>query len=387
MVRHAVRDRLVWRALLAVAIAVMALVGSSPATGAATGAPANAAQVACSASAWTSTSTYAEGAVVSHGGHQWQAAHWMWPGVEPGVAGTPPWWVPWVDLGRCGPATTTTVPPTTTTTTPGSTTTTTPPSGGVEEAYEATGPWAVTTGTSSAPGTPGVTLYYPTQLGEDGYQHPIITFGTGTGNSCSVNEQWLQHYASWGFAVVCANSAWTGSGQEIWAAAQWLRDQNAVAGSVFFGTLDTDSIGASGGSQGAAGAVNAEILSNGAIESSVGEALVDPWAHIWGPPPDFSQVDAPTLLLSGTADGLTNQGQQTAYYDGIPGPAAKAGSVGSDHNNIGQAGRGLGYTTAWFKYTLEDDQFARRAFVATGGSPAEISTDSGFANWAAKNLP
>jgi hypothetical protein len=365
-----------WRALLALAIAATAFVGGGRATEAATAETATTSQAPCSAPAWTSTAMYAQGTVVSYGGHQWRAAQWLWPGVEPGVAGSPPWWVPWVDLGPCGsPAPTTT------------TTTTTPPTGGVEELYEAVGPWAVTSGTSSAPGTPGVTVYYPTQLGQGGNRHPIITFGNGTGNSCSVYEPGLRHYASWGFAVVCPNSSWTGSGQEIWAAAQWLRDQNGVPGSVFFGKLDTASIGATGGSQGASGAVNAEILSNGAIDSTVGVALVDPYLHIWGPPPDFSRVRAPTFLLSGTADGLTSQAQQTTYYNAIPGPAAKAASVDSDHNNIGQARRGLGYTTAWFLYTLEGDQFARRAFVASGGSPPQLSSDSGWTNWAAKNLP
>lgn len=375
-----------WHKLLGIGLAVTAsgLLGV-PVTAADAGRPSNAAQVACTAPAWTTSAAYPQGAVVSHRGHQWRANHWLWPGVEPGVAGSPPWWVPWADLGPCGSSTTTsTVPMSTTSST--TTTTTTPPTGGVEERYEAAGPWAVTSGTASAPGTPGVTLYYPTLLGQAGYKHPIITFGNGTGNSCSVYESSLRHYASWGFAVVCANSSWTGNGQEIWAAAQWLRDQNSVSGSVFVGKLDPGKIGASGGSQGASGAVNAEILSNGAIDSTVAVALVDPWAHIWGPPPDFSRVRAATFLLSGTADSLTNQAQQTTYYNSIPGPAAKAGSVGSTHNDIGQVGRGLGYTTAWFKYTLEGDQVARRGFV---GNPPELTAESSqvWTNQALKSLP
>jgi hypothetical protein len=382
--RHSKR----FRPVLVVVLVATALLGAGGVVTADASAVGSAAvQASCTAPAWNSGAAYNQGDVVSHNGHQWSANHWMWPGVEPGVSGSPPWWVPWADLGPCGPGSTTTSAPgsTTTTSTPGSTTTTTPPSEGVEERFDVAGPWAVTTGTAPAPGTPGVTLYYPTNLGADGYKHPIISFGNGTGNTCPIYEQWLRHLASWGFAVVCPNSSWTGSGEEIWAAARWLRDQNSATGSVFSGKLDPTSIGVTGGSQGASGAVNAEILSNGEVDSTVGVALVDPVFHIWGPPPDFTQVQAPTFLLSGTADWLINQAQQTTYYNAIPGPAGKAARVGSDHNNIGGPTYGLGYTTAWFKYTLEGDQFARRAFV---GDPPEIMAESAdvWTNQALKGL-
>lgn len=66
----------------------------------------------------------------------------------------------------------------------------------------------------------------------------------------------------------------------------------------------------------------------------------------------------------------------------MPGPAAKAGVVGADHGGVVRPS--IGYVTAWFEYTLEDDQFARRAFV---GSPPQINTNPAWANQAAKNLP
>lgn len=254
----------------------------------------------------------------------------------------------------------------------------------VEDHFEATGTWAVTSRTASAPGTPGVTVFHPRDLGAGGYRHPIITWGNGTGNTCQTYQQMLSHYASWGYVVVCPNTGSTGSGAEIWAAARWMREQNGVSGSVFAGRLNTSKVGAAGGSQGASGAVNAEILSGGVITSTIGVALVDPYLHIWGAPPDFSRVRAPTFLLSGANDWLTSQAQQTTYYNQIPGAAAKAASIGTDHNTINQPGHGLGYTTAWFKYTLEGDALARRAFV--NSSPPELNTNTGYSNQAEKGL-
>jgi hypothetical protein len=365
-----------WR-VLAIAVGLVGL-GGTATLRAEAGAPA-AAQVQCSAPAWNSGAIYNQDDVVSHDGRQWRATHWMWAGVEPGVSGSPPWWVPWADLGPCDGGTTTTQLPGSTTTTPGSTTTTAPPSESVDQFYAAAGPWAVSTGTG-----PGVTTFYPTDLGANGYNHPILTWGNGTGGTCTGYQETERHYASWGFVVICANSSWTGSGSEIWSAAQWMVTQDSSSGSIFFGNLDTDRIAAAGHSQGASGAVNAAILSGGEIDGVFALSLVDPWAHIWGPLPNFSQLTAPVFFLSGTNDQFITQASQQNYYDQVPGPAAKAARTGANHDNINGPTTGRGYGTAWLKYTVEADTLARQAFV---GSPPQINADPGYTNQAEKNLP
>jgi hypothetical protein len=251
--------------------------------------------------------------------------------------------------------------------------------------YKVVGPWAVSKGSGWAPSIwYGVTTYYPTNLGAGGYRHPILSWGNGTGNSCSTYDSMLRHYASWGLAVVCPNSGWTGSGNEIWASAQWMRGQNSASGSVFNGKLATSAIATAGGSQGASGAVNAAILSGSQVKSVAAVALVDPQWHIWGPVPSFGQVTAPVFLLSGANDALVSQSQQQTYYSQVPGAAAKAARKNADHNNINQTDFGLGYTTAWLKYTLERDATARAAFV---GNPPEMNADTNYLNQAEKNLP
>jgi hypothetical protein len=173
------RRRAVVVIVAATVAAGLGLAGSSGSAGANVEGPA-AAQALCSAPAWSASAYYNQGSVVSHRGHEWRASSWLWPGVEPGISGAPPWWVPWQDLGACGPGTTTTTTPgstTTSTTTPASTTTTTTPpdpGDGVEEHFAAGGPAPITTAQASdAAGT--YTLVYPANFAGDAVDNAILS--------------------------------------------------------------------------------------------------------------------------------------------------------------------------------------------------------------------
>ena len=67
----------------------------------------------------------------------------------------------------------------------------------------------------------------------------------------------LRHFASYGFTVIAATLANTGSGKEINAAAHYLVTQNGAAGSIFKGNLEVTHVAAVGHSQGAGGATRA----------------------------------------------------------------------------------------------------------------------------------
>jgi hypothetical protein len=260
-----------------------------------------------------------------------------------------------------------------------------PPAGAataVEQHYRAAGPHAVTIGTGTDAAGATYTLFHPTDLQTDGVDNPIVTYGNGSGANCRDGNPTQGHLASWGYVVVCADSGQTGWGREIWAGAQYLVAEDADPSSPFHEQLDESSIGTIGHSQGATGAVNATLLSGGAIRSTVTLAMVDAIFHF--PPdqlPDLTQVEDPIFLVSGTGDFLTSQGSQRTYYDRVPGAAAKAAVVGKDHNSMIEAS--LGYATAWFEYTLRGDAFARGAFA---GSPAEITTNGAWTNQALKGL-
>lgn len=255
----------------------------------------------------------------------------------------------------------------------------------IETQFKAPGTWAVSTANASdAAGS--YVLYYPTNVGAGGVDHPIITWGNGTGATPGQYSGLLTHLASWGFVVVAHTSGATGSGAEVLAGANYLVAQNSNSSSIFFGKLDVTKVGAAGHSQGASGATNATVLSGGLIKSTAAFNYPNPtWVspeHVtnWG------AMTRPVLLMTGSNDWLISSASgQTGYYNQIPGPAAKASLKGAGHNVIQGTGGGfLGYVTAWFMYTLQGNTTARSAYV---GSPPEINTNTNWQNQAEKNLP
>ncbi len=271
--------------------------------------------------------------------------------------------------------------------TSGSEPTPTPTPASVEDTYAATGSWAVSTGTATDGSGNAFHLWYPTNLGSGGYNHPIITWGNGTNAAPTVYADTLSHLASWGFVVIATDEQNCGEGYEQLAGAQYMVAKNSDSGSIFYQNLDTAKIGALGHSQGAGSTLNATLMSDGLITSAITNALPNPmW---WSTPvPDMTTwpTDTPIWFTRGSKDTLiASESAAVTWYNAVPGAAAKATLIGADHNTIQQADNGYqAYYVAWFKYTLEGDTTARAAFV---GSPPEISGNSAWQNWAAKNLP
>jgi len=263
------------------------------------------------------------------------------------------------------------------------TTTTTPPTGfPIDDRYRSPGGRAVsqTLITDSVGLTH--TVFHPTVLGVSpaGFKHPILIWGNGTDNSDPTPNRYtetLTHLASWGYVVVAAHSGQTGYGTEMVRGLDAIQAMNATADNVFYGQLDTAKVGSVGHSQGATGAVNAMVKSGGRVMSTAAVAFVDAvWFNAAQMPP-WSQVTKPVHFFWGSSDFLCGESAQTNYYNGVPGPAAKASIKGGDHNVIQQAdNQMLGYVTAWFKYTIEGDSFARGAFVVTDGVAPEISRNT-----------
>jgi hypothetical protein len=255
----------------------------------------------------------------------------------------------------------------------------------IESAYRAVGPWAVSTGTVSTPGG-AYTLFYPTNLGANGFDHPILTWGNGTNATPSKYTGILSHLASWGFVVIASNSGQTGLGTQMLAAVDYLIVENAYPSSVFYQNLDTTKVGALGHSQGAGGALNATLASEGLITSTLTVALPDP---IWWstPVPNMSTwpTSARIFFVRGTTDFLATEAAAVNWYNPVPGGAAKAGLKSTGHNEVQKSTTRLkGYVTAWMMYTLRGDTYARGAFV---GSPPEINGNTAWTNAAEKNLP
>lgn len=282
------------------------------------------------------------------------------------------------------------------------------PTGTIEKKYYAPGPWAVTV-------SPGMyccdsqhnkfDFYYPTNLGANGFLHPIITWGNGTFGQASGADYFLKHLASWGFVVIATEDSFTGPGQTILDAANFMVQANNDSAKIFYHKLNTSQIGAVGHSQGAGGVGNALIKSGGTIKTAV---LIEPPAHKWCTFGvqcfDATKVTAGSVFfIDGSSDllvsppkqdpGVTTEESIEKFYNDVPAgvPKLKGTLIGPDHNDLSgqpscQTAKAqpcvngvygyLGYPTAWFMDQLQGDTYAHGAFV---GGTGEIFSQT--TNW------
>ncbi len=285
----------------------------------------------------------------------------------------------------------------------------------IEKKYYAAGTWAVTVG-------PGAfccdssgnkfDAYYPTNLGANGFKHPILTWGNGTNAVPKQYNYLLTHLASWGFVVIATEDQNTGVGQTILDGVNFLVHANSDASSIFFQKLDVSQVGALGHSQGASGAINAMIKSAGVIKTVIPIELP---AQVFCSNPanclDTKNVTAGSIFfIDGSADtfispptqipGVPGEQSIEAYYNAVPAGVAKVKGtlIGPNHNDVqGQPDCSevpffcfngvygyLGYPTAWMMARLQGDNFAAGAFVKHTGEMLHETR-----NWklVASNIP
>jgi len=102
------------------------------------------------------------------------------------------------------------------------------------------GPWAVTLAIGAEccdSSGDKFDLYYPTSLGQNGFQHPILTWGNGS-NSLSANYTFsMKHMAPGGFVIIAAQDKNSGVGQTILDGANFLTAASNPV-SIFFHKLN-----------------------------------------------------------------------------------------------------------------------------------------------------
>ena len=114
--------------------------------------------------------------------------------------------------------------------------------GAIELKYYAPGTWAVTVSAGSAccdSSGNKFDLYYPTNLGANGFLHPILTWGNGSFASPRQYDYFLRHMASWGFVVVATEDFSTGLGQTILDGAKFMIHANGDPTSILLLTAST----------------------------------------------------------------------------------------------------------------------------------------------------
>lgn len=279
------------------------------------------------------------------------------------------------------------------------------PDGPIEERYYEGGPWAVTVDRGFAccdsKGS-GYDVYRPRHLGVGGMRHPIIT-------AAFMGDYLNRHLASWGFVVVVTTDSNPGDGDTILDAAEFMVAENGNSTSIFFDQLMADQVGAIGHSQGAAGALNAMKKSDGLIETAILSHLPDNGCFTCPPPTPTGESGLDTVtwgsafFITGSNDPwVSSVPGNTWWYEELPDsiPKMRGRLLGPTHNDIGgnpgclDPGAGvpcfngvygyLGYTTGWMMDRLQEDPFARGAFISDGSG--EIFGNENWDSVAAANI-
>ncbi len=212
-------------------------------------------------------------------------------------------------------------------------------------------------------------VFRPEVLGQDGRQHPIVTWGNGTAAQPHQYLGVLHQLASWGLVVVASTSRRTGKGHQMLEGVHHLLACHADRTSPLFELLHVDRVAAVGHSQGAGGSVNATSHSDGVITVTVPICLPNERWVSKGDEYDVTQLRSATLFLGGSRDRLIASADTlSGYFHRTPAPAAVGVLRGAGHNVIQKSGgRYLGYLTAWLMAQLLDDQRAAAAFAVDGG--------------------
>jgi len=223
------------------------------------------------------------------------------------------------------------------------------------------------------------TIFRPACM-KDGEKYPVITWGNGTCGQSGGYASLLATLASHGFVVISSNSRFTDAGnKEMLRALDFAQALNDDPDSLYYQRLDLDKIGAMGHSQGASATANA--ASDPRIKAII----------LWN---GSSSGSKPFLAVSGDRDigGLTPARMAEAvemstlpaawlYYHQV---LETGGSVTGHLTLMEQPERVVEPTVAWWKYMLNGDAEAKKAFE---GDDCGLCNKAEEYEFGAKRLP
>jgi len=238
------------------------------------------------------------------------------------------------------------------------------------------GPFAVTTETNIGPAAgipdpkynntvPHFNLYRPTDLSQ-GYCHPIITWGNGTGDQPKTYEVLIKQLASHGFVVVASLSSQTAQGTPLpqIAGVDWMIQQNSDPTSALYHHLDTAHIGATGHSQGGA-----------ATTMAGADPRITAIAPIAGSRANIT-LHGPAALLCGGMDTTVPCSSVKSAFDSINDvPVMLGDDLGDTHGSwIGSIKNPyMVAVTGWMRVHLMGDTSNRNLFY---GASCKLCTDT-----------
>jgi hypothetical protein len=224
--------------------------------------------------------------------------------------------------------------------------------------YSAPGPFAETVTTTGSGPDGNYTLVAPAALGENGFKHPLITWGNGITTNPTFYTGLLGGIASHGFVIIASDSTAVNAGL-MTTGLDWLIQQND-AGGLFEGKLNTSCLATVGYSLGGGGAVqagnHADVLATVAFHSLRADA---------------ANLNGPLLLITSTADGfVTKEGNAVPTFNSstkVPtvmatwDPGAPKDNVGH-LTPLGDAGVERAPAIAWLRHWIYGDTGAKQYF-------------------------
>jgi hypothetical protein len=225
--------------------------------------------------------------------------------------------------------------------------------------YGAHGPFATTREMNTGPAG-AYDVFRPTTLGAQGRKHPIISWANGTLFGLEDYRDLLDHWASHGFVVIAAHTNSTAGGGTHKAGIDWLRAEQARAGSGYFGVLDGKRVGAAGHSQGG-GATIAAGSNKPGVTGIVATLPLMPILSYESDKSIVARQAAAMLNINATMDDRDPSGLVAKQiFDGAAAELVQAAFIGVHEDAMSAAMRRP--TLAWFRFRLMDDDSARTLF-------------------------
>lgn len=212
-------------------------------------------------------------------------------------------------------------------------------------------------------------IWYPSQIEFQTAAYPVVIMANGTGVPASKYEAVFEHLASWGFIVAGNEDGESWNGDSTSETLDFILSLNDDINSVFNMKINVDAIGVAGHSQGGVGAINActnfensrlfkSIYTASTTHSELAAALK--WSY------DVSKINIPYFMAAGDgridSETITPLSSLEENFNLLPHNILKimARRKNTDHGQM--LANSDGYMTAWFLYTLMDNEEASRVF-------------------------
>ena len=214
-------------------------------------------------------------------------------------------------------------------------------------------------------------IWFPDE--SDDKKYPLIVMCNGTYMHYEIYEPLFEHFASWGFVIVGNNDRFSGNGESTIKSLELALKENDNPESKLYNKIDATKIGVLGHSRGGAAIYNAiNNFEEGKIFKSI--FAVSPVHQEMSKSNlcyyEYKDVNVPMMIIASTGD---KDAKNFMPYEKLKKmfDTSKSNNIIIARRNRVNHGeilvRTSGYCTAWFLYTLCDDEMAKSVFF--GDSP------------------